>query len=455
MIPQESSGSGTPPPPLTPSESTNDKLSSLDEGAGDLVYRGLCGGDVSRLGTPFPSAFSPEDKSKHVKLSNSNLRVSYCGPRESDKAAAAARANYHIPREGISAYYFEVTVVDAGMNGYIGVGMTGAGVNLDRLPGWEPNSYGYHGDDGNVFESRGERGKRYGPKFTTGDTVGMCWDFVRENVFFTKNGVPLGTAFEGVKRTFLMFPAIGLQSKGECVEVNFGSQPFKFDVEGYVLSRREKVLTKIEETVVPRYYDVVSEIILDYLVHNGYAGTAKIFADETDRRDRLKEEMNLITQRQEVLSKVLAGDIDGALEQVEEYYPDLLVDPSEIAFLLKTQKFLEMIRAKRDLTETLKYGQQSLGVYRTEMKKKYAVSLQDILSLVAYPDPSEHPQRELLEQERRETVAEELNAAILNWQSRPSRSILECVMQQTRLLLIEHRRSSNGAMSLLTFDDFV
>ena len=46
-------------------------------------------------------------------------------------------------------------------------GFCTADVNMDRLPGWEPQSYGYHGDDGNVFRSDG-KGRRFGPLFGTG-----------------------------------------------------------------------------------------------------------------------------------------------------------------------------------------------------------------------------------------------------------------------------------------------
>ena len=48
-----------------------------------------------------------------------------------------------------------------------GIGFSAPGVSLNRLPGWEPHSYGYHGDDGMAFESCGT-GKSYGPVFATG-----------------------------------------------------------------------------------------------------------------------------------------------------------------------------------------------------------------------------------------------------------------------------------------------
>ena len=53
--------------------------------------------------------------------------------------------------------------------GYIGLGFCTADVNMDRLPGWEPQSYGYHGDDGNAFRSDG-KGRKYGPQFETGQS---------------------------------------------------------------------------------------------------------------------------------------------------------------------------------------------------------------------------------------------------------------------------------------------
>ena len=54
----------------------------------------------------------------------------------------------------------------------MGIGLADKSVNMNRLPGWEKDSYGYHGDDGNSFSSSGN-GKKYGPTFTTGDIIGL------------------------------------------------------------------------------------------------------------------------------------------------------------------------------------------------------------------------------------------------------------------------------------------
>ena len=76
---------------------------------------------------------------------------------------------------------------------YMGIGLSCAAVNLNRLPGWERNSYGYHADDGCLYCSSAT-GQKYGPTFTTGDVVGCGLNLVTHSIFFTKNGINIGTA---------------------------------------------------------------------------------------------------------------------------------------------------------------------------------------------------------------------------------------------------------------------
>ena len=77
---------------------------------------------------------------------------------------------------------------------YMGIGLSAQGVNMNRLPGWDKNSYGYHGDDGHSFCSSGT-GQPYGPTFTTGDVIGCCVNLIDNTCFYTKNGHHLGIAF--------------------------------------------------------------------------------------------------------------------------------------------------------------------------------------------------------------------------------------------------------------------
>lgn len=49
---------------------------------------------------------------------------------------------------------------------------------------WEPQSYGYHGDDGKKYHANGH-GDDYGPTFSTGDVVGAGVHLDRQEIFFT------------------------------------------------------------------------------------------------------------------------------------------------------------------------------------------------------------------------------------------------------------------------------
>ena len=74
---------------------------------------------------------------------------------------------------------------------YMGIGLSTSEVSLNRLPGWDKGSYGYHGDDGHSFCSSGN-GIAYGPTFTTGDYVGCCVNFLENSCFYTCNGYNIG-----------------------------------------------------------------------------------------------------------------------------------------------------------------------------------------------------------------------------------------------------------------------
>ena len=76
----------------------------------------------------------------------------------------------------------------------MGIGLSTSEVNLNRLPGWDKGSYGYHGDDGHSFCSSGT-GIAYGPTFATGDYVGCCVNFLENSCFYTCNGYNIGKFF--------------------------------------------------------------------------------------------------------------------------------------------------------------------------------------------------------------------------------------------------------------------
>ncbi|XP_013389065.1 ran-binding protein 9 [Lingula anatina] len=291
--------------------------------------------------TPLPRSWSPKDKYNFIGLSQNNLRVHYKGVGKTHKDAASVRAMHPIPAS-CGIYYFEVKIISKGRDGYMGIGLSAQGVNMNRLPGWDKHSYGYHGDDGHSFCSSGN-GQPYGPTFTTGDVVGCCINLIDNTCFYTKNGVNLGVAFTDLPGN--LYPTVGLQTPGEVVEANFGQSPFVFDIEDYMKEWRLKTRTTIERFPVPdrrgEFQTALQKIVSTYLVHHGYCATAESFARNTGQA--FEEELVSIKNRQRIQKLVLAGRMGEAIDTTQQLYPGLLESHSNLLFMLKCRQFIEMV----------------------------------------------------------------------------------------------------------------
>lgn len=68
---------------------------------------------------PSSSLLGPRGNARYLEVDG--LRVRYVGPGTSDKDAASVRADAPVP-ETVGAFYWEVTVVSAGRDGFIGEG---------------------------------------------------------------------------------------------------------------------------------------------------------------------------------------------------------------------------------------------------------------------------------------------------------------------------------------------
>ncbi|GAA6006258.1 hypothetical protein JCM11491_002086 [Sporobolomyces phaffii] len=286
---------------------------------------------------PLPTHWDEGDKCALLELSSDGRVASFAGSAKyGDRDAAAVRANAPVPSE-TGVYYFEVEILNKGVSGYIGIGLSHRSVSLSRLPGWESLSYGYHADDGRAFCSQGT-GEPFGPTFTTGDVVGCGVDWTdaggergkRERdgskkgkekskergsgrVFYTKNGVFIGYAFSNLSGK--LYPTIGLRTPNESVRVNFGQMAFKFDVESLLLDRKRTILSRINDTTsLPSHYylspsqtptppiptlsnqapnagaserdrlhETLQSLIGGYLRHCGYDDTARAFERQVTR----------------------------------------------------------------------------------------------------------------------------------------------------------------------------
>ncbi|KAG0049152.1 hypothetical protein BGZ83_006010 [Gryganskiella cystojenkinii] len=359
--------------------------------------------DHKPLRYQLPSRWSSIDKTEKTELLEDDLQVFYTGPGKEDRDASAIRANRPIPAQ-CGVYYYEVFIKSKGQSGYIGVGVCNATVALDRLPGWEPQSWGYHGDDGNSFGGCGN-GRPFGPVFTTGDTVGCGVNFRDMSLFYTKNGAYLGVAFRDLKGT--LYPTVGMRTTGEIVEANFGQRDFIFDIERYVKEEKLEAWQNLESTLhkaavesnqVNALSHSLGQLVLSYMVHHGYSESARQFANDISPQlagkkkstgltnDTEYSAMVLDTERRKVIrAAIMSGDIDKALEQLEMHYPSVLTTNEDLLLQLRCRKFVEMVASASSPLKVLdsqdrngKSSGSSKASVDVEMKEKSVVVPMDV-----------------------------------------------------------------------------
>lgn len=125
-----------------------------------------------------------------LELLADGTEARFVGVTKTQDEAAAVRSDHPMPKQ-CGIYYYEVTILSRGKDGLIGIGFSSRKATLNRLPGWEAESWAYHGDDGYVFACTAS-GKAYGPRFAAQDVIGCGVNFRTGSAFFTKNGNYLG-----------------------------------------------------------------------------------------------------------------------------------------------------------------------------------------------------------------------------------------------------------------------
>ncbi|GIL83735.1 hypothetical protein Vretifemale_12470 [Volvox reticuliferus] len=208
----------------------------MDDGSGSMLWNPslvMLGGSPATV--VLPSALSSARIGRNAAL-NDKYTVRFVA---NSTDVGAVQSDYPAPPSSL-VYYFEITVVEPGSKGTIGLGFAHSSHNVARHVGWDAGTFGFHGDDGKTFfEGRNEY---YGFKYGKGDVVGAALDFQRKEIFFTKNGTK-GKAIS-ISIGQALYPTVSLHSSGEVVSVNFGQKPFSFNIEPFKIKVGAKVAIK-------------------------------------------------------------------------------------------------------------------------------------------------------------------------------------------------------------------
>ena len=167
--------------------------------------------------------WSNQDKHQFLEIRGNGTEIYYSGSDhdfvKEHEIAPIVRAYQPIPRRG--QFHFEVFVENTGQNREIAVGICTKTSPLDQFPGWVPKSFGYHGDDGNIFCESGVD-PTFEPEkpFKTGGFVNTVLDYDRSTLTFAgkkKDVQKIQLQSHHMKQDF--YPCVGIRSPGAVVRL--------------------------------------------------------------------------------------------------------------------------------------------------------------------------------------------------------------------------------------------
>lgn len=156
----------------------------------------------------------------------------------------------------------------------------------------------------------------------------------------------------------------------------------------------------------------LNQLVMNFLVTEGYVEAARTFQHESGTSPGV--ELSAITERMEIRQAVQSGQIEEAIEKVNDLDPEILEERHHLYFHLQQQRLIELIRAG-DITSALEFAQEELAP-QGEDNPEFMKELERTVALLAFEDASSSPLAELMELSQRQRTASELNAAILSSQ---------------------------------------
>jgi len=222
-----------------------------------------------------------------------------------------------------------------------------------------------------------------------------------------------GPVFDGIGRDIEIYPSVGLRHNGESIRVNFGHEPFKFDIDYHVQQQRNSTWRRILSTPLDGSFvsdvskktseekadaktkynsgtlteeqtkSMISRLVLSYLIHHGYVKTAHSLQKQqalleenlpksgttdqdmvTDNILSASGKMDLSTleddveRRTKIVNAVLTGNIDLAISETAKYHPLVLeAEAGLMLFRLRCRKFVELVLEASELKKKRKAEQ--------------------------------------------------------------------------------------------------
>lgn len=144
-----------------------------------------------------------------------------------------------------------------------------------------------------------------------------------------------------------------------------------------------------------------------------------------------------------------------ALNEAEAMYPGIFDKHKSVSFVLQTQHFIELVKANKS-EEAILYGRK---VLKNSYNDKSCKQIQQICTLLCYPDPFNCPLSYLVEPAYAESVVDQLNKAILDYtivdKKVCEKSNLETLLNHLEVLRKELRSSNNNIGKIFSVKEFM
>ncbi|MCJ1296249.1 hypothetical protein MMC34_007815 [Xylographa carneopallida] len=175
----------------------------------------------------------------------------------------------------------------------------------------------------------------------------------------------------------------------------------------------------------------INTLVMDYLVSEGYPSAAQNFALEANVQPRV--DIESIEERVVIRNAIYGGDIQKAIERINELNPQILDRDSALHFALLRLQLVELIRyctatPDGDITPALSFATTHLAP-RAPTSPEFLQDLEQTMALLIFPpDNLAPPLAALLDTKLRKDVAKRVNEAILQSNGERTRSkLLELV----------------------------
>ncbi|KAA8649938.1 uncharacterized protein ATNIH1004_002617 [Aspergillus tanneri] len=174
---------------------------------------------------------------------------------------------------------------------------------------------------------------------------------------------------------------------------------------------------KVDE-VKPSKTDI-NDLVMDYLITNGYPAAAKKFAVEANIQPKM--DVDSIQERVAIRTAIHSGNIQAAIEKINELNPQILDENQSLHFALLRLQLVELIRTctskpDGDISPALEFATLQLAP-RAPTNPQFLEDLERTLALLIFPPENLTPSlAPLLHPDLRKEIATSVNEAILQSQ---------------------------------------